>query len=196
MEHADSTGPAYLVFFAGMLPAVPPAGVVLAGTLLDNNVLRWAGVPTGIVTGVILSRRLGHIAYQRLQASGPELLLLLKTGRRTTDPVKADVPKSSAAIATLGWVLGSIALFPQGLLPIVFKLTGNADVKVWFLAMYLPGAMGWLTAAGMAFIGAYLYYLAIKTGTTKKKPNTAPGPVTAHNTATTHPPSDHYPAST
>jgi hypothetical protein len=23
----------------------------------------------------------------------------------------------------------------------VFKLTGNADVKVWFLAMYLPGIL-------------------------------------------------------
>jgi hypothetical protein len=185
MEHADVTGPAYLVFFAGALPAVPPAAVVLAGTLLDNDVLRWAGVPAGMVTGVVLGWWLGRIAYHRLQAGGPELLLLMKTGRRTSGP--AQVPRPRAAVASFGWILGSIALFPQGLLPMVFKLTGNGDVKVWFLAMYLPGILGWLTAMGMAFIGACLYYLAIKTGTTKKKHDTAPGPAAAHNATTTDP---------
>jgi ABC-2 type transport system permease protein len=132
LDRQEGIGNAFLVFFAALLPPLPAAGVVLAGTLRDDATLRWAGVPVGLATGVLMAWWLGRIAYQRLRASGPELLFRLRSGTpsgaRTvrTDPAG---PQPNPVRQTLGWGLGSIALFPQGLVPVVFKLTGNDQVK-------------------------------------------------------------------
>ena len=43
----------------------------------------------------------------------------------------------------------------------MLKLTGNHDVKVWFLAMYLPDPCCWITAITMVALGATLDAAAI-----------------------------------
>ncbi|WP_432714357.1 hypothetical protein, partial [Pedobacter sp.] len=65
--------------------------------------------------------------------------------------------------------LGSILLFPQGLVPIIFKLTGNTETRAWFLAMYLPGAWGWIIAFTMCAVGIWLWYGVFVNSATKPK---------------------------
>jgi hypothetical protein len=164
LDSSDDIGPAFVVFFAGLLPPLPPVAVLIVGTVADDPLLRWAAVPVGIATGAFLAWWLGRLAYRRLQANGPELLFLMRAGRPSDTAGSASEPggpEPNAMIQTLGWVVGSIVLFPQGLVPVVLKLTGNTDVTVWFLAMHLSEPWGWATAVGMVGLGTYLYYLAI-----------------------------------
>ena len=60
MDHGDAIGPANLVFWTGLLLAIPAAALLLAGTLRHDEPLRWAGVPAGIATGVLLAWWLGR----------------------------------------------------------------------------------------------------------------------------------------
>lgn len=60
---------------------------------------------------------------------------------------------AAAAVNVLGWIVAGLATFPQGFVPIVLKLLGEDEVRVWFLAMYLPEPFGWLTALGMVGLG-------------------------------------------
>jgi ABC-2 type transport system permease protein len=159
----DSVGAAFVMFFAALVPPLPAAAVLTLGTVLEDPVLVWAGAAVGIATGVLVAWALGHIAARRLVATAPDVLFLMRTGRTvvatTVDDPDAAVP--NPLVQTLAWTLGSLALFPQGLVPIVLKLSGNDDTKVWFLAMYLPGALGWITAFAMAAVGLTLYVVAI-----------------------------------
>jgi ABC-2 type transport system permease protein len=159
----DSVGVAFVVFFAALVPPLPAAGVLTLGTVLEDPVLVWAGAAVGIATGVLVSWALGHVAARRLVATAPDLLFLMRTshtvGATTVADPDAAVP--NPVVQTLAWTLGSLAMFPQGLVPIVLKLTGNDDTKVWFLAMYLPGALGWITAFAMVAVGLTLYGVAI-----------------------------------
>jgi len=167
LDASGDIGSAFLVFFLGLVPALPAAAVVTAGTVLDESVVLWAGAPVGLATGVMLTWWLGRIAYRRLEARGPELLRAMRSGRPDTsadpdlEPADGDGPAPSAPIQLLGWTLGSLALFPQGLVPVVLKLTGNTDVTVWFLAMYLPEPAGWATALAMIVLGLCLYRMAL-----------------------------------
>ncbi|MEU8076332.1 hypothetical protein AB0B31_12885 [Catellatospora citrea] len=169
LEHGDTTGQANVMFWGGLLPAAPAATVLALGAVYDNAFLSWAGVPVGVATGVLLAWWLGRVASGRLRARGPELLLLMRTGRSSKPVVRIEVPKQAARTALIGWTLGSVALFPQGLVPLVFLLVG-VDVKSWFLAMYLPGPYRLPVAAAMVLIGSWLYYVAIRAGLPKKRP--------------------------
>jgi ABC-2 type transport system permease protein len=77
---ADNTGQAFLMLFAVPLTTLPATAVVLAGVLLDSALLRWAGVPVGIATGLALAWWLGQLAVRKLESGGPELLQLLRHG--------------------------------------------------------------------------------------------------------------------
>ncbi|WP_155368470.1 hypothetical protein [Catellatospora vulcania] len=178
LEHGDTTGQANLMFWGGLLPAVPPAVLLTLGTVYGNEFLLWAAVPVGVATGVLLAWWLGRVAVTQLRARGTELLFLLRTGRGVKavgvkvagdKGVRAEVSKRDARIALVGWTLGSIALFPQGLVPMIFLLAG-VQVKSWFLAMYLPGPYRWPVAAVMVLIGSWLYYLAVRASIPKKRP--------------------------
>lgn len=126
-EASDDIGSAFVVFFLGLLPPLPAAAVLTAGTVLGQPWLLWAGIPVGLATGVLLTWWLGRIAYRRLEARGPELLLTMRSGRPDTSPdpdpgtTGDDGTTPSAHIQLLGWTLGSLALFPQGLVPVVLN---------------------------------------------------------------------------
>lgn len=166
----EEIGAAFLVFFTALLPPLPALGIVALGTLQGNAALQWAGVLVGAVTGALLIWSLGRLAANRLERTAPEMLLLMRTGRPISDtPASEDDEAKSTlsgwdmTVMTIAWILGVLALVPQGLLPMVFKLTGNHDVRVWFLAMYLPDPWGWLTSITMALLGGVLIYYAIQT---------------------------------
>ncbi|GHJ47217.1 hypothetical protein Cs7R123_45590 [Catellatospora sp. TT07R-123] len=169
LEHGDTTGQATIMFWGGWLPAIPAAVLLTLGTAQDSTLLRWSAVPVGVTTGAFLAWWLGRVAIGRLSARGPELLFLMRTGRSAKTVTKVEVGRPDVWKSVLGWTLGSIALFPQGIVPIAFLLTG-VGVKSWFLALYLPGPLRWPTAAVMVLLGSYLYYLAIKAGISKKSP--------------------------
>ncbi len=166
LEHGDTTGQANLMFWAGLLPALPAGTLLGLGTAYDNEVLLWSAIPVGVATGVLLAWWLGHLAVRRLQSRGPELLFLMRTGRPST-PVAVDVPMRAAWLAGLGWAFGSVALFPQGIVPMLFLLL-DVDIKSWFLAMYVADPLAWPTATVMCLLGLWLYYVAVKVTTRKK----------------------------
>jgi len=169
LDHGDASGVAIMLFWIGLLPAVPAIAVVAAGALLDNDLLRWAGIPVGIATGVFLAWWLGRIAYRRLQTRGPEMLYLLrarkpsraKTGQAQPSVVDA-MSRKQRIIFTLCVSLGWLPLFPQGLAPLGIKLAGAHETRVWFLALYLPEAWQWPTIAFMIALGLLTYGVAVR----------------------------------
>lgn len=165
LERADTTGPSNVLFWVGLIPAVPAAAVVALGTTLDSASLRWLGAPVGIATGILLTRWLGIVAARQLAVKGPELLFLMRTGRAANPGVgvraKPELTKREEGTVILCWILGSVALFPQGMLPLFFLL-GGEKAKVWFLALYLPRPWSWFCAAIMIAIGLLLYSKAIR----------------------------------
>ena len=52
LEQGNSGGQAMYLFFLGLLPPLPALAVVLSGTLLENDLLRWTGSLVGLVTGI------------------------------------------------------------------------------------------------------------------------------------------------
>ncbi|MCC3282922.1 hypothetical protein [Arthrobacter caoxuetaonis] len=167
VEGTEGVGPAFAVFFAAFVPPLPGLAVVLAGTLTGSAALQWAGVLAGASTGVLLAWGLGRLAAARLVRTGPELLQLMRT--RHAAPAKTAGPTQEpeltgreSTLVLLGWIAGPLAGIAQGLVPAVLKLTGNTDVRVWFLAMYLPEPWGWLTSIGMMLLGAALTRMALQ----------------------------------
>ncbi|GIH68551.1 hypothetical protein [Sphaerimonospora thailandensis] len=150
-DDGSATGMMYAMLALGLLTALP-AGIVA---------LRygWAGVPVGLATGVLCWWGLGALAARRLRGHGPELLHLMRTGRRDTGAGTMaryeDLPRRDQAIVGLCMTLCPIALFPQGIVPGVFKITG-VDSRAWFLALYLPSWAQWPTIILMVLLGVAL----------------------------------------
>jgi ABC-2 type transport system permease protein len=57
-----------------IVAALPVLALEIVGAGTHLPVLRWAGVPVGIITGVVLAWWWGQVAINRLTARGPELL--------------------------------------------------------------------------------------------------------------------------
>jgi hypothetical protein len=68
--------------------------------------------------------------------------------------------RPSVALAVLCWSLGCIALFPQGLVALAMLATGSSD-QLWFLALYVAGPLGALTALAMIAIGLLFLRVAL-----------------------------------
>ena len=181
-DGGEGVGQAFALFFAALLPPVPGLAVVLAGARLENPVLQWAGVGLGAATGGLLAWGLGRAAVRRLERTGPEILQLMRAGRAVPATASAeaepDLTGQAAAVVLIGWTVGPLAAIPQGLVPLLLKITGNDDVRVWFLAMYLPGLWGWLAAVGLMLGGGCLVWLAasVRRRAGKHGPGKAPAP--------------------
>ncbi|WP_329004663.1 hypothetical protein OHA18_14885 [Kribbella sp. NBC_00709] len=122
----------------------------------------WWGVPVGLLSGVLAWWYFGRVAARRLDKKGPELLTLLRHGRSTAEQAKKTagldaLPKWKRTAA--GFCLGfaAIPLFPQALVPAIFKLTGNGDTRSWFLALYQSGPWQWVVIVLMAALGLSMY---------------------------------------
>ncbi|GAA2552942.1 hypothetical protein GCM10010435_24100 [Winogradskya consettensis] len=169
LAQGDTTTTNNVTFWAALLPPVPPLAVLGLGLLTGSTVLLWAAVPVGLATGVVLYRWLGGLAARRLHARGPELLHLLRSGRPATVvtgpggrvTVKIEISRVRYLWSTLGWTVGTLALFPQGLVPVILVISG-AETRSWFAAMYLPEALRWPGGLLMMVLGGYLIYVAIR----------------------------------
>jgi ABC-2 type transport system permease protein len=181
LEHAETPWQSQVLFWVGLLPPIPAVVIVILGTVFDNAALLWAGGPIGLVTGIFLGWWLGRVAINRLRAKGPEMLFLMRTGRAETTVAAAapevDVPKvelsrRESLVAVLSWILGPLCLFPQGVVPVVILLA-DADLKLWFLALYFPDPLRWPVAILMVLLGIYLLHHAIRLTIKSSRPPAA-----------------------
>jgi hypothetical protein len=72
-------------------------------------------------------------------------------------------------VAGACWVLGSVTLIPQGLVPLVMLLT-EVPTRSWFLALYLPPPFSWPTAAVMIAVGLTMLAIAGSTARRLRSP--------------------------
>lgn len=149
------TGLAYL-----MLALVAATGVPAGFVAVQYG---WAGVPVGLASGALCWWFLGRLAEERLRSHGPELLHTMRTGRKPVSKTSSrfeDLPKSKQAIAWIGFGLGAIPLFPQGIVACVFLSNGQENHS-WFLATYMEPGLRWPVAIGMIVLGVALYGMGV-----------------------------------
>ncbi|MCD0452967.1 hypothetical protein LO762_27860 [Actinocorallia sp. API 0066] len=148
------TGLAYLML--GLVSATCVPAVLVA---LRHG---WPGVVLGLATGVLCFVLFGRLATARLRSHGPDLLHMMRTGRRPARPTAAAVPLSAPRqlLVWMAFAFGSIALFPQGIVATVFVALGMSE-HTWFLATYMPSPFGYPTSIAMTLLGASLYAFAI-----------------------------------
>lgn len=157
-------GSSYLMLLLVSVTALPASAIVLLGTTRDSVVLQWAGVPVGVGSGVLFAWWFGRLATEQLVVRGPDLLHLMRTGRPSTDNAAnvaaTKLPPGKAILLSLLWTAAPILIFPQGIVPLIFKLTGS-DVRVWFLPLYLPSPFQWPAILAMIALGLTLAYAAV-----------------------------------
>ncbi|MGW4403549.1 hypothetical protein ACWEJ6_05935 [Nonomuraea sp. NPDC004702] len=149
------TGLAYLTLALVALTGLPAALVALR--------YGWAGVAVGVLTGALCVWGLGLLAERRLRAQGPELLDLMRTGRRQRPAVASRFDRLSTTQRMVTWWcfgLGAIPLVPQGVLAAVFVSDGMLRHS-WFLATYMPAGLRYPVAAGFVLLGLAMYGLGL-----------------------------------
>lgn len=125
---------AWVILPLSMATVAPAAVLPAIGTLTGSTAVSWAGVPVGIALGIGLFRLLGRLAERRLREHGPEMLELIRSGRRRP-PAAAARPRGARM-----WILSALSavlLIPQGVVALMLALT-EAGVRGWFLALHLP----------------------------------------------------------
>nr|BFE63927.1 transporter [Dactylosporangium thailandense] len=155
-DEGGLTGLAYLMLALVLVTGLP------AG--LAAHWLGWVGVPVGLATGALCYWLFGRLAEDRLRTHGPELLDTMRTGRK---PVTAtsmrrfeELSAVQKNVAGVGFGLGAIPLFPQGIVALGFVHAGRTDMS-WFLATYLPGPWNSVVAIAFILLGIGLYGSAL-----------------------------------
>nr|SBO93416.1 putative integral membrane transport protein [Nonomuraea gerenzanensis] len=159
-DDGSATGMAYLVLLLVALTAAPAVTVALF--------FGWWGVPAGLLTGVLCWWGFGLLAERRLTAQGPELLHLMRTGRRSDTGGKSSdlfkLPESMSrtqrTIVMICASLGAIPLVPQGIVAMVFMANGRLQ-ESWFLTTYMPPGLRYPVAAGFVLLGLGMYGTAL-----------------------------------
>ncbi|MCC5578928.1 hypothetical protein IMZ11_25190 [Microtetraspora sp. AC03309] len=154
------TGQAYAVLALVALTGAP-AGVAAA-------LSGWPGVAVGVVTGVLCFWLFGLLAQRRLHSNGPELLHMMRTGKRPPAAPGSrwgwvrfeDLPRRVRIVSVVCWSTGAIPLFPQGIVAGVFKINAISE-RSWFLALYLPEALQWPVIVLMVLLGLSMYGLGL-----------------------------------
>jgi ABC-2 type transport system permease protein len=164
-------GRGYLMLLLAALCAVPGATLVLLGTVRHQPVLQAAGVLVGTAIGVLLAWWGGGVAARRLADRGAELMDLLHLGppaqprRDPARPIRqpaVPMPRWKSGFRSLLFTVGIVCVVPQGLVPIAFNLFGvDPQVKVWFVARYLPQDLQTPVAAGFIATGVLAIWWAV-----------------------------------
>ncbi|WP_433348151.1 hypothetical protein ACQP25_32850 [Microtetraspora malaysiensis] len=145
------TGQAYLTLVLVILTGAPAALVAIW--------YGWAGVAVGVLTGALCSWGFGLLAERRLRATGPELLHVMRTGRKPHTTMKSrfdQLSKTQKTIASWCFGFGAIPLVPQGILAAVF-VANDMLRHSWFLATYMPPGLRYPVAAAFILLGLAMY---------------------------------------
>ncbi|AHH97199.1 putative membrane protein [Kutzneria albida DSM 43870] len=169
VDGGNLTGLAWAMIGLIAATSVPPALIVLAGTLLDSPALRWAGVPAGVAVGALAAWWLGRIAYRRLETGGPELLLRLRSGTTVkappvvapAKPARAKLARARAPRLVIALCLGSgwIPLL-AGVLSLVKAFSGQSSQTGWTFVLALPRPLWIPVSAGLIALWLLLYSIA------------------------------------
>lgn len=163
-ENGIDWGQFMLTWLCGLVLLAPVAGIFLAGVFWDMAWVQWLTLPAGIALGFFVYWAFGRVAIRRLTRHGVDILQTLTKGEPSlgTQPVNtspfAALSHRQKVAASIQATLAMVLLFPQGLVPLLFKLIDKEDVKVWFLALYMPENVQWLAIAMFVFAGAGLSY--------------------------------------
>ena len=144
------TGLAYLMLVLVVVTGAPAAAALWWG---------WAGVAAGVVSGAACWWGFGLLAERRLRSHGPELLDVMRTGRRPEPAVSSRVDGLSRRRKTLAWYcfgFGAIPLVPQGIVAAVFVANGMLR-HTWFVATYMPQQLRYPVAFGFVLLGLAIY---------------------------------------
>jgi hypothetical protein len=168
LDHGDVAGLSFTTLLAVGLSGAP----VL--------VLAFVSVPAAVAAAVIagslalalaLAWWTARLATAALESRAPELLAAMRSHR--TAPVRGadrstaaggydDLSARDQLVLRAAITVGMIALFPQALVPVVMKLTGNV-APVWFLPLHLPPAWQWPAILGMLAVAAAAFAVAHRT---------------------------------
>lgn len=155
---ADATGLYFTMLFAVPLLAAPPAVLLAMSVIRGAPGLAWWAVAVGTAIGIAYAWGLGAIATRRLDSHGVEYLQKMRVGPQIQEKVTVNEMVKSA---TGGWAVGllttvsMISIFPQGLIPLGFILTGAVEDNPWWLAQRFP--IPWSIAVAVGFIAVGLY---------------------------------------
>ncbi|AWS45215.1 hypothetical protein [Streptosporangium sp. 'caverna'] len=176
-EDGAVTGMVYAVLALTALTAVPAA--------IATALLGWAGVAVGALTGVLCYWGFGLLAERRLLTEGPELLDMMRTGRRPAGKPGVvgrtrfdDLTRRQQIIAMICFTTGAIPLFPQGVVAGYLKVS-ESPTRSWFLALYLPPWLQWPTIVFMVVLGVAIYTTGVIVSYRRKEP-----PVVGRETVT------------
>ncbi|MDF5757176.1 hypothetical protein [Spongiactinospora sp. TRM90649] len=165
LDHGDVTGQGFVMMLMVTALALPAVGTTVAGSMLGIPALLWGGVGVAVVTGLLYFWWLGRSASKHLAERASDLLYLMRSGKeqqaRVTEgaSVLKTMPRHRRALLWACFFIGCIALFPQGLVPLAMKVTGEI-APVWFLALHLPDVWQWPTIAIMIALGVLAFVIA------------------------------------
>ncbi|WP_433055132.1 hypothetical protein [Dactylosporangium sp. CS-033363] len=161
------TGLAYLMLALVLISGAPAALVAIY--------FGWAGLPVGLLTGALCYWLFGRLAERRLLTHGPELLDTMRTGRKASSRIVRyeNLSNVQKNIAGIGFGLGAIPLFPQGIVALLFVTNGKTDAS-WFLATYLPAPWNYAVAIGFILLGLALYGSALWVVRKRPEPDRIP----------------------
>ncbi|MCM0640047.1 hypothetical protein [Cellulomonas wangsupingiae] len=137
--------------------------------LLVARLAGWWGAVAGVATGALCCYLLTRVALRHLDEQGVELLALLRHGRRPTVGAPGAVPgrrpveltgREQSVVLGAG-ILGTLMLFPQGIVPAVILRGGDPTTRSWFLALHVPAAWAWPVVTVMITLGATLYCVSV-----------------------------------
>ncbi|MCG5215688.1 histidine kinase [Streptosporangium soli] len=102
----------------------------------------------------------GVLAVSGVPGSPTTLTLDLPYALTHTITDKAPkMPGWKVFLVVFGWSLGWLPLFPQGLVSMVFKLSGTEE-RAWFLALHVPEPFQWPVIVFMICLGAVMIGMA------------------------------------
>jgi ABC-2 type transport system permease protein len=169
-EHGISWWQFMSLVIATVFLVAPASSLVVLGMYLGLEWMQWIGVPAGLASGILYYWWFGRLAYRRLEARGPELLSVMRNGLAAAEPkhVTAAPPDEKAPSQTelmLGKIIplvlfGLVLLIAQAIVPLIL-LAVHSDVRLWFLALYLPDEWRMLTIAAFAIAGGSLIGAAV-----------------------------------
>ncbi|MFF0311888.1 hypothetical protein ACFYSC_31000 [Streptosporangium sp. NPDC004379] len=154
-DDSGLTGLAYLMLVLVVLTGAP--------AVLTAIRYGWAGVAVGAASGALCYWGLGLLAERRLRAHGPELLDVMRTGRRPRTTMTSRFDQLSKTRKTVaGWCFGfgAVPLVPQGVLAAVFVSDGMLRHS-WFLATYMPPGLRYPVAAAFVLLGLAMYGMGV-----------------------------------
>lgn len=151
---------------------VSPVGLLLWFAITGGLVwLQWLAIPIGVLLGLVWFWLFGFIAQKRLEHNGPEILERMRRSKASVTLGETEAKTAStkevamsigkkALVYNLFWI-SPVLIFPQGIVPAIFKLTGMTE-KVWFLPLYLPEVWQWPTIVATIVIGVSTGLLAFR----------------------------------